>query len=85
MFDSKLIIGIAIGFLACHFLYKKKYQIKDNSIDKKLKQAEENLREFLQLEKGDNSNYDVEKVAKEVFSSKPTKISNFIGTAKDIL
>ena len=86
--NTKLLLGVAVGFLICHFMYKRKYQLKDNEIDAKLKKVRNNIEEFLKQEDVLPKQIDVEKMADNIMnahSMNNVEMANFSGTARKIL
>lgn len=84
---KNLLIGLVVGFLVCHFLYKRKYSLKDNQVDAKLKKAKKNLEDFLKQEGVLPYQFDTKKVANDILTSDSIElvdVKNFSGNAKQL-
>lgn len=84
--DSKLIIGIVIGFTACWFIHKRNKNA-NKEIEDKFKKVQLSIKEFLQSEVDLGKEYDVEKVSNDILQGKRFKtqnIANFGGISQKL-
>jgi len=85
--NKNLLIGLGVGFLVCHFMYKRKYKLKDNKVDAKLNKAKKNLEDFLKQEGVLPHQFDTKKVANDILTAESIElvdVQNFSGSAKQL-
>ena len=86
--NMKVLVAVVVGFLICHFHYKKKYSLLDNEIDSKMNKIKKNIEDFLKQEGVVMQELNAKKVANDIVNAdsiKKVEILGFGGNSQDLI